>query len=53
VAAVVGGAKVSSKLAVLGHLVDKVDHLIIGGAWPTLSLPREASMSANRCASMT
>ncbi|WP_324807607.1 phosphoglycerate kinase [Sphingomonas sp. LY29] len=31
VAAVVGGAKVSSKLAVLGHLVDQVDHLIIGG----------------------
>ena len=30
-AAVVGGAKVSSKLAVLGHLVTKVDHLIIGG----------------------
>ncbi len=31
VAAVVGGAKVSSKLAVLVHLVLKVDHLIIGG----------------------
>ena len=31
VAAVVGGAKVSTKLAVLGHLVNKVDHLIIGG----------------------
>ena len=31
VAAVVGGAKVSSKLDVLRHLVDKVDHLIIGG----------------------
>ena len=31
VAAVVGGAKVSSKLAVLGHLLAKVDHLIIGG----------------------
>ena len=31
VAAVVGGAKVSTKLAVLGHLVVKVDHLIIGG----------------------
>ena len=31
VAAVVGGAKVSTKLAVLGHLVAKVDHLIIGG----------------------
>jgi phosphoglycerate kinase len=31
VAAVVGGAKVSTKLDVLGHLVSKVDHLIIGG----------------------
>src|SRR4051812_620447 len=31
VAAVVGGAKVSTKLAVLEHLVAKVDHLIIGG----------------------
>jgi len=31
VAAVVGGAKVSSKLDVLKHLVNKVDHLIIGG----------------------
>jgi phosphoglycerate kinase len=31
VAAVVGGAKVSSKLDVLSHLVGKVQHLIIGG----------------------
>ena len=31
VAAVVGGAKVSSKLDVLNNLVTKVDHLIIGG----------------------
>jgi len=31
VAAVVGGAKVSSKLAVLEHLVGQVQHLIIGG----------------------
>ena len=31
VAAVVGGAKVSTKLAVLQHLVSRVDHLIIGG----------------------
>jgi phosphoglycerate kinase len=31
VAAVVGGAKVSSKLDVLQHLVGQVDHLIIGG----------------------
>ena len=31
VAAVVGGAKVSTKLDVLNHLVKQVDHLIIGG----------------------
>jgi phosphoglycerate kinase len=31
VAAVVGGAKVSTKLDVLRHLVTRVDHLIIGG----------------------
>ncbi len=31
VAAVVGGAKVSSKLDVLAHLVTRVDHLMIGG----------------------
>jgi phosphoglycerate kinase len=31
VAAVVGGAKVSTKLDVLKHLVTRVDHLIIGG----------------------
>ncbi len=31
VAAVVGGAKVSSKLDVLTNLINKVDHLIIGG----------------------
>jgi len=30
-AAVIGGAKVSSKLGVLEHLIDKVDYLIIGG----------------------
>jgi phosphoglycerate kinase len=32
VAALVGGAKISTKLDVLGHLIDKVDQLIIGGA---------------------
>ena len=32
VAALVGGAKVSTKLALLGNLVDKVQVLIIGGA---------------------
>jgi len=29
--AIVGGAKVSSKLAVLEHLIDRVDRLLIGG----------------------
>jgi phosphoglycerate kinase len=32
VAAIVGGAKVSTKLEVLGHLLTKVETLIIGGA---------------------
>lgn len=31
VAAVVGGAKVSTKLDVLAHLIDKVDMMVIGG----------------------
>ena len=31
VTAVIGGAKVSSKLAVLSHLLDRVDRIIIGG----------------------
>ena len=31
VVAVVGGAKVSTKLELLGNLVGKVDHLVIGG----------------------
>ncbi len=30
--ALVGGAKVSTKLELLGNLVEKVDHLVIGGA---------------------
>jgi phosphoglycerate kinase len=31
-AAVVGGAKVSTKIAMLDHLISRVDHLLIGGA---------------------
>ena len=31
VTAVVGGAKVSTKLELLGNLISKVDHLVIGG----------------------
>lgn len=32
VGAIVGGAKISTKLDVLGHLVDRMDFLVIGGA---------------------
>lgn len=53
VAAVVGGAKVSTKLAVLKHLVGKVDHLIIGGGMANTFLAARGSMWASRCASMT
>ena len=43
VAAVVGGAKVSSKLEVLRHLVGKVDHLIIGGGMANTFLAARAA----------
>src|SRR3954449_7718014 len=50
VAAVVGGAKVSSKLAVLGHLVSKVDHLIIGGGMAnTFLAARGISVGKSLC----
>ncbi len=31
VTAILGGAKVSSKITVISHILDKIDHLIIGG----------------------
>ncbi|HEV2596001.1 MAG TPA: phosphoglycerate kinase [Sphingomicrobium sp.] len=50
VAAVVGGAKVSTKLAVLGHLVNKVDHLIIGGGMAnTFLAARGVSVGKSLC----
>ena len=50
VAAVVGGAKVSTKLAVLGHLVTKVDHLIIGGGMAnTFLAAREVNVGKSLC----
>lgn len=41
VAAVVGGAKISTKLALLGNLVDKVNVLVIGGAMANTFLAAE------------
>ena len=50
VAAVVGGAKVSTKLDVLQHLVDKVDHLIIGGGMAnTFLAARGVSVGKSLC----
>ncbi|MBA3053970.1 MAG: phosphoglycerate kinase [Sphingomonadales bacterium] len=50
VAAVVGGAKVSSKLDVLKHLVGKVDHLIIGGGMAnTFLAARGVSVGKSLC----
>ncbi len=50
VAAVVGGAKVSTKLDVLKHLVSRVDHLIIGGGMAnTFLAARGVSVGKSLC----
>jgi phosphoglycerate kinase len=50
VAAVVGGAKVSSKLDVLTNLVEKVDHLIIGGGMANTFLAAQGTdVGASLC----
>ena len=50
VAAVVGGAKVSTKLDVLNNLVTKVDHLIIGGGMAnTFLAARGVSVGKSLC----
>jgi len=46
--AVVGGSKVSTKLAIIESLADKSDHLIVGGASPTLSCWRRDTRLVNR-----
>ena len=33
VLAILGGAKVSSKITIIESLLEKVDHLMIGGGW--------------------
>ena len=54
VAAIVGGAKVSTKLDLLGNLLDKVDALIIGGAMAnTFLLRARQDRSASRWPSTT
>ncbi len=53
VAAIVGGAKVSTKLDLLGNLVNKVDVLIIGGGMANTFLFAQGKMSASRCARRT
>ena len=51
-AALIGGAKVSSKLDVLGHVLDRVDVLIIGGGMANTFLNAQGRRaSASRCAS--
>jgi len=50
VVAVVGGAKVSSKLDVLTHLVTQVDHLIIGGGMAnTFLAANDVSVGKSLC----
>ena len=50
VAAVVGGAKISTKMDALGHLVDKTDLLIIGGAMAnTFLLARGMNVGRSLC----
>ncbi len=53
VMAVIGGAKVSTKIALLENLVKRVETLVIGGAMANTFLAAEASMSADRCSSRT
>ena len=53
VAAIVGGAKVSTKLELLGNLIKKVDVLIIGGGMANTFLFAQARRSASRCARRT
>lgn len=50
VAGVVGGAKISSKLDVLGHLVARMDALVIGGAMAnTFLFAQGVSVGASLC----
>ncbi|MBT3943135.1 MAG: phosphoglycerate kinase, partial [Chloroflexi bacterium] len=47
VVAVIGGAKVSDKIAVLSHLASKVDTVLVGGGMVTAFLAAAGHMDAN------
>ncbi len=47
VAAIVGGAKVSSKIDIITHLMDRVDHLIIGGGMAYTFLKAQGAQVGN------
>ena len=49
--AILGGAKISSKIAVVEHLLDKVDQMIIGGgmAFTFIKAMGDASIGASLC----
>lgn len=50
VAAIAGGSKISTKLAVLNHLVERVDYLILGGGMAnTFLYAQGAEMGASLC----
>jgi phosphoglycerate kinase len=53
VVAVVGGAKVSTKLDLLGNLTAKVDMLVIGGGMANTFLAAQGIDVASRSASTT
>ncbi|GIR81415.1 MAG: hypothetical protein CM15mP83_1410 [Flavobacteriaceae bacterium] len=40
VLAILGGAKVSSKITIIENILDKVDHLILGGGM-SFTLPKQ------------
>ncbi len=53
VLAVVGGAKVSTKIELLKNLVKKVDRLFVGGAMANTFLAARGMMWAAACTSAT
>ena len=53
VLAILGGAKVSSKITIIENMLDKIDHLIIGGGWCILLPKHKEAVWVGRFARMT